>query len=73
MNTVFVIERIVDLETGVRSTYAICSSRTTAEKFLETHEGMQLVLLTSGEVVPEFIIQEYEIMHRPNDFDPISD
>jgi hypothetical protein len=73
MSSVFVIEKLEDISTGIRSTYAVCRSETVANEYLNTHDGNQLVMLASGEIVPEYIVNEYEIMYWYTDFDPIEE
>lgn len=73
MDSVFVIEELVNFDTGDRRTFAVCASEAVANEYLNTHEGNQLVMLTSGEIVPEYAVNEYLVLQRPTDCDPIEE
>ena len=73
MNTVFVIEELIDISTGNRRTFAVCATEAVANEYLNTHDGNQLVMLASGEVVPEYIVNEYLVLHHAKDCNPIEE
>jgi hypothetical protein len=68
---VSLIEELVDFHTGIRRTLAVCTNRDIAEAWIEKNGGNQMVMLNNGEVVPLYRIDDFVVMHRPTDFDPI--
>lgn len=71
MLSVFVIEELIDFDTGDRRTFAVCATEAVANEYLNTHDGNQLVMLSNGSIVPEYVVNEYSIMYHTNDFDPV--
>jgi hypothetical protein len=71
--SVFVIEELIDFDTRDRRTFAVCASEAVANEYLNTHNGNQLVMLSDGSIVPEYIVNEYYVLHHANDCDPIEE
>lgn len=69
--TVSLIEELVDFSKGTRRTLAVCANREVAEAWIEKSGGNQLVVLDGGEFAPMYRIDDFCVMHRPTDFDPI--
>lgn len=59
METVYVIEKLIDFTTGARQTFMVCRSSAVANEYLNNNNGMQLVMLANGNVVPEYEVTEY--------------
>ena len=53
INTVHLVEELVEFSRGLRSTVAVCATKELAEAWVEQAGGNQMVLLDSGE--PEAI------------------
>jgi hypothetical protein len=73
MNSVFVIEELINFDTGDRRTFAICASDAVADEYINTHGGNQLCMLANGDIVPEYVVNEYLVLHRANACDPIEE
>lgn len=61
MSTVFVIEELVCISSTARRIAAVCKSEASANSWLATHEGDQLIMLDDGSIVPQYEITEYKI------------
>ena len=61
MSTVFVIEELVNISCTTRHIAAICRSRSSANSWLATHEGDQLIMLDDGSIVSQYEITEYKV------------
>jgi hypothetical protein len=58
MRTVFVIEKLVDISTGERQAFSVYNSEDVAKARLSMFDGIQLVMLADGQIVPEYVIAE---------------
>ena len=59
MNKVYLIEELVEFTRGFRSTLAVFATRASAEAWVERSGGNQMVLLDSGESVPNYRISTF--------------
>lgn len=70
MDSVALIQELVDFTCGHRRTLAVCSSRELAEEWINRNGGNQMVLLPDGTYAPKYRIDEYIIMNTITEVDP---
>jgi hypothetical protein len=58
MRTVYAIEKLIDFNTGERQIFSIYNSEDIAKTRLSMFDGIQLVMLADGQIVPEYIVTE---------------
>lgn len=68
---VALIEELVNKTTGARRTIAVCVNREVAEAWIEKSGGNPMVTMYNGDQEPTYRIDDFVVMHRPTDFDPI--
>lgn len=71
MFDVALIEELIDRKTGARRTLAVCANREVAEAWIEKSGGNQVVILDNGDEEFLYRVDEFVVMYRPTDFDPI--
>ena len=63
INCVFVIEKLVDFNTGERAVFSVYNFEDMAKARLDAFDGIQQVMLADGQIVPEYTITEKFIMN----------
>lgn len=62
MRTVYAIEKLIDFNTGERQVFSTYDSEEIAKTRLSMFDGIQLVLLANGQIVPEYVIIEQVVV-----------